>query len=64
MSEKHTPGRLGVFTVYGEPELRDDAGNVVAFISRYNSANARRLAACWNACEGLETEQLEQFGLG
>lgn len=21
--------------------------------------NARRLAACWNACEGLETDQLE-----
>ena len=25
-------------------------------------ANARRLAACWNACEGLSTEQLEREG--
>lgn len=25
-----------------------------------NEANARRLAACWNALEGLTTEQIEQ----
>lgn len=24
-------------------------------------ANARRLAACWNACEGLDTELLENI---
>lgn len=25
-------------------------------------ANARRLVACWNACEGLSTESLERLG--
>lgn len=25
-------------------------------------ANMRRLAACWNACEGLSTEALERLG--
>lgn len=24
----------------------------------------RRMVACWNACEGLDTEYLERFGLG
>jgi hypothetical protein len=27
-----------------------------------DEANARRLAACWNACEGLTTENLELCG--
>lgn len=28
----------------------------------YSEANARRLVACWNACEGLSTEALERLG--
>lgn len=30
-----------------------------AFINDERNANARRLVACWNACEGLTTENLE-----
>lgn len=26
-------------------------------------ANAERLAACWNACEGLTLEQIERLGV-
>jgi hypothetical protein len=26
-------------------------------------ADARRLVACWNACEGIDTEHLERHGL-
>lgn len=59
MSAAHTHGRLQAFTQYAEPELRDEAGNLVAVATRYTDANARRLAACWNACAGIPTEQLE-----
>lgn len=38
-------------------EVRDCGGGGVA-------ENARRIVACVNACEGLDTSQLEQFGLG
>lgn len=27
-----------------------------------NRANARRLVACWNSCQGIPTEMLEQIG--
>jgi hypothetical protein len=61
MSEQHTPGRLHAFTTYADHELRDEAGNFVAVVHRYGiPGNARRLAACWNACEGLSTESLER----
>lgn len=29
-----------------------------------NEANARRIAACWNACEGIPTEELEPSEYG
>lgn len=28
--------------------------------SDISEANARRIAACWNACEGIETDRLEE----
>jgi predicted metal-dependent phosphoesterase TrpH len=28
-----------------------------------SEANARRLVACWNACDGIETDHLERHGL-
>ncbi len=56
-----TQGLLTAFTQYAEPELRDAAGNLVATVHRYTEANARRLAACWNACDGLSTDFLEQI---
>lgn len=61
MSAHHTPGRLHAFTQYAEPELRDQASNLVAVVQRYGDANARRLAACWNACVDVDTQTLEQF---
>lgn len=60
MSPRHTPGRLHAFTQYAEPELRDQAGNLVAVVHRYGDDNARRLAACWNACVDVDTQTLEQ----
>ena len=39
----------------------EDAGhdNRITLGEYLSEANARRLAACWNACEGLSTEALE-----
>ncbi|MFM5261055.1 hypothetical protein ACEUAS_01920 [Aeromonas caviae] len=36
-------------------------GHLVA--ESVTAANARRLAACWNGCHGLPTDELEQKGL-
>ena len=36
-------------------------GHMVA--ESVTAANARRLVACWNACHGLPTDELEQKGL-
>lgn len=61
MSAQHTPGRLKVqhphagdrgWEVAFEPGLEQVCQNV-------SEANARRLVACWNACEGIETYALE-----
>ncbi|GEM_PF-6872475 len=66
IEDNHTPGRLSVdksdckdFTI-----LVADAGCVAVmeanpFVGIRSEANARRLAACWNACEGLSTETIE-----
>lgn len=62
MSAAHSPGRLAAFTQYAVPEIRDDSDNTVAVVWYHNLANARRLVACWNACEGLSTEALEIDG--
>jgi hypothetical protein len=34
-------------------------GEFVADVTGSSAADARRLAACWNACQGLSTEALE-----
>lgn len=61
MSEKHTPGRVKVqhpdagergWEVAFEPGLERLCADIT-------EANARRLAACWNACESIDTEYLE-----
>lgn len=63
MSDKHTQGRLiarGGYSIYA-----DDGKTPVADTCLTNSvpgndeANARRLVACWNACEGLPTAWIE-----
>lgn len=62
MTAKHTPGRLeandkrskggGGFSLFA-------GGQYIGFVSDSDAitdweANARRLVACWNACEGIE----------
>ena len=61
MSAKHTAGRVRVQHPYA-----GDRGWEVAFepgleqlCQDISEANARRLVACWNACEGISTEALE-----
>ena len=57
MSEKHTQGRLaadGPVVLFS-----DNAGGFDISACPYPEVNARRLVACWNACEGLPTKVLE-----
>lgn len=76
MSAAHTDGRLVVGELNGNSiELKHTNGDVPGAISLVVArvtarptwiveakANARRLAACWNACEGSKTEDLEELG--
>lgn len=63
MSEKHTQGRLvvrGGFSIYadeGKTPVADTC--LTASVPDNDEANARRLVACWNACQGVPTEVLE-----
>lgn len=65
MSE-HTKGRLHQCS-HSDKRLRDEGGEWVADTDTARrkqeecSANARHLAAAWNACEGLSTENLESI---
>jgi hypothetical protein len=64
MSEaKHTNGRLKV-SYKKFSQLLADNGALVATCHNLDGlvnlqANAARLAACWNACEGIEMHELE-----
>ena len=65
MSDNHTQGRL----VYQENSdvythiLRDAEGRFILQLSQdasgQSEVNARRFAACWNACDGLSSKELE-----
>lgn len=70
MSAQHTPGRLESKThTYGIADTGDydsifeiwGGEKVIAWFGGEDTdeANARRLVACWNACEGIDTEYLE-----
>ena len=75
MSAAHTPGPLHVkqMAAYLDQfELRGpvDSGVIVARTVPWGNAadgedpsqdNARRLAACWNVCEGVPVEALEEI---
>ncbi len=39
--------------------LRDDGTTLCAFDTEPTAADARRLVACWNACDGIDTKYLE-----
>ena len=63
MSAQHTPGRVKV-----QHPHAGDRGWEVAFdpgleqlCQNITEGNARRLVACWNACEGIPTEDLEHY---
>lgn len=68
MSSEHTPGpwRVVSWPVNKLVEYAIRGAEPVATMARYNGAeaNARRIVACVNACEGLPTETLEAAGLG
>lgn len=70
----HTEGKLFVMDLreFGEEQLSISNGQIErgiicriknevrkAPIDDEDLANARRLVACWNACEGIPVEQLE-----
>ncbi len=72
----HTPGKLNYdnahhpeFTlfVYSEADLERDDPSICAITqpegmdAEEMEANARRLVAAWNACEGISTEALENI---
>lgn len=74
MSTEHTPGRIKsshVFFEGGAPLfLSSGDSKIIARIenrvsglplTREDAENARRLAACWNACDGISTENLENI---
>lgn len=75
MSEKHTQGPLVLGqhgAILGGPMVRFINGSAQEQLAMTTGTswmepgehieNARRLAACWNACEGISTERLEDLG--
>ena len=64
MTTQHTPGRLHVNKDVG---IYSDKGRLIASvhtpITQHGNADARRLVACWNACDGLTTEHLENIDM-
>ena len=65
MSAKHTRGRMVVNPIQLDQIATADASKGIAHVTHFGHsvdtviANARRLAACWNACNGVSTEHLE-----
>lgn len=57
MSTNNTPGRLAI----GRDNRIEtaDGSEVICTIWMGNKANARRIVACWNACDGIDTPSLE-----
>ena len=67
MSAQNTAGRLTADTKSPSfYSLKYENGEPVFWYDRYDDGlhfkedDARRLAACWNACQGLSTESLER----
>lgn len=58
---KHTPGRVKVQHPHAGPrgwEVAFEPG-LEQLCQNITEDNARRLVACWNACDGIETYALE-----
>lgn len=65
----HTPGRIQLAKEFDGHIMTMDGLAVADCCLDYSSldhdqqvSNARRLVACWNACEGVSTEALETCG--
>lgn len=62
MSGQHTQGRIESYspsyTSLVFLKISAEEGKIGL---AYDEANARRLAACWNDCEGFETDSLENI---
>ncbi len=70
---KHTLGPLELYQVGDSIEClcpADENGQSILtiveegftkFAAVYNDADARRIVACWNACKGISTEDLERY---
>lgn len=63
MSDKYTPGLLAVNPLQANQICTADGSLEIAVTTVHYSihtavSNARRLAACWNACQGISTEEL------
>ena len=64
---KHTPGRLAVhhhestdtYTIHVEGRSWESWAIAHVGDCTQDEANARRFAACWNACEGMEDPEAE-----
>ena len=41
-----------------------ESGVIAEVFGELPEGNARRLAACWNLCHGVSTEQIEAIGEG
>ena len=76
MSSKHTQGPLVLAqhgAIRGGPMQRYVNGSAQDQVAMTTGANwmapgehvenARRLVACWNACDSIDTEHLEKYGL-
>lgn len=63
MSAKHTPGRIR-YTRYGDIVTvpGDEAIAAINLSSDRHDEIGRRLAACWNVCDGISTEALQFVG--
>lgn len=58
MSAQHTQGKVTVLY----PCLYAADGRRILELEHGTTDELKRLAACWNACEGLSTEALERLG--
>ncbi|MDD2728298.1 hypothetical protein [Malikia sp.] len=67
MSAQHTQGLLAVNPTELDQITAADTGKEIARATHFGHsvdtiiANARRLAACWNACDGISTDDLDRY---
>jgi hypothetical protein len=64
MADKRTPGLLAVNPLRPNQICTADGSLEIAVATMHSVAtsvsNARRIVACWNACQGISTKNLEE----